>query len=181
MAIRGVVAPLRPRRQGAQGMWLRDRQSRTGVGIRRMGTRRMRGFRDSDGREGSAVAPRSRQSVPAGRRGLRQVLAPAWPGGRNSGPLLPAPPHSAGAGPTPRPAGLVHSGVRLRPAGLLLESLLGSSIPGIALEPIAACKGVPLKDLSPPLPACGLLSCGSTGRAAQRITMELGITTDTAR
>ncbi len=31
------------------------------------GTRRKRVFRDSDGKEGRAVAPRSRQSVPAGR------------------------------------------------------------------------------------------------------------------
>ena len=48
-------------------------------------------FRDSDGKEGRAVTAER----PSGTRGLRRVFAPAWPGGRNSGQLLPAPPHSA--------------------------------------------------------------------------------------
>ena len=63
--------------------WLRGvLQSRIRVG--------KRVFRDSDGKEGRAVTAER----PSGTRGLRRVFAPAWPGGRNSGQLLPAPPHS---------------------------------------------------------------------------------------
>jgi hypothetical protein len=80
-------------------VWLRGvLQSRTRVG--------MRGFRDSV----TLTAKRAEQSlrghgrVSSVTRGLRRVLTPAWPGGRNSGPLLHAVARSSPLCQTLRPA-----------------------------------------------------------------------------
>ena len=106
---------------------------------------------------------------PSGTKGVAPGVSTcmAWGPQLRAAVARPAPPHSAGPGPTPRSAwcrrrGAPH-GVRLRPA--VLRSLLGPSLPGIALDPIAACKGA-----EEYLPSVARLqiACGSTRGAAQR-------------
>ena len=95
----------------------------------------------------------------------------------------PAPPHSAGAGPTGRAGGRHGAdGVGLRGAVVLLGSLLGPSLPGIALAPIAPCNRAALQG---PLPSVARLRIArlridTEGSSREGAAVESRITTEPA-
>jgi hypothetical protein len=94
-----------------------------------------------------------------------------------------APPPSAGAGPTARPGGRHGAdGVGLRGAVVLLGSLLGPSLPGIALAPIAPCNRAALQG---PLPSVARLRIArlridTEGSSREGAAVESRITTEPA-